>query len=163
MWRSKVICEMNVKHTLLGGGIERFSRDYTLDKKGTSITYCHKKDEFAPKPVLISWEKKEHARRYILSIATENDFSNAKQFVAEQNSIELTNLCMDTGYFCRIMTEYIDDTTEEEVFPFQTEALPRTINMDGVSNTRDMGGYFTKDGTCRMKQDSPSIKRRNKG
>ena len=41
---------------------------------------------------------------------------------------------------------------KSRVFTFETSYLPRTIYIEGVSNTRDFGGYFTEDGAHRIRQ-----------
>jgi hypothetical protein len=59
---------------------------------------------------------------------------------------------MGYNYYYQISAICEDKLIKSRIFEFSTEYLPRTVFVDeNISNTRDWGGYYTKDGK-RMKQ-----------
>lgn len=135
---------------LLEGDIYTVASSYT-----TNITdkYYTKQDCFAPKDVVISWDCREKgAYSYILRIGTKADLSDAKSYKNSDGWIALSDLYAGTHYYYQVIATYVNKTVESKVFDFVTDDLPRTISIDGISNTRDIGGYKTLDGTQRVRQ-----------
>ncbi len=139
--------------SLLSGGIYNFASGYTMEKIGTSALYATKGDCYAPKTVALTWEEVEGAVSYTVKLATKADLSDAKSYEAASNTLRLTNLLSGTHYYYQVIAVCGAETEESQVYDFKTEALPRTVYIDGVSNTRDIGGYYTEDGQYRIKQD----------
>lgn len=109
-------------------------------------------DRFAPERVKISWESEEGAKQYTLKIATNKEMKNAKGYVTFENSVELKNLYANTRYYYQIVAKYDAKTVKSKIFNFVTANMTRTVEIDGVSNTRDIGGYKTTDGKYQVKQ-----------
>lgn len=138
---------------LLDGKIYEFSKDYTMEKRGTSTAYCTKEDCFAPADVVLAWESKEEASEYAVRIGKQKNLSDAEKFTAKECSIPLKNLEAGTTYYYQITAERAGKALKSRVLHFQTFELPRTVVIDGVSNTRDIGGYVTEDGKHRIRQN----------
>lgn len=65
-----------------------------------------------------------------------------KTYTTDGNKLELTNLIPNTTYEWSVS----DGTETSPVGRFTTADTIRTITIDGVSNTRDLGGYETQSG-----------------
>ena len=136
--------------SLLEGDIYTVSSSYT---KGITGRYYTKEDCFAPKDVVISWDCAEDgATSYILKIGAKEDLSDAQKYETSERSFTLNNLYAGMHYYYQIEAVWFNKTIQSKVFDFVTEELPRTISIDGVSNTRDIGGYVTEDGKHRVRQ-----------
>ena len=103
-------------------------------------------DIYYPEAVTLKWISR--GENYKVSISTDPNMTGSKVYEGGGHSLTLTDLFGGTRYFYRIETE----NGESPVKYFETAAEPRTITIDGVSNSRDIGGYVTKDGTKKIKQ-----------
>ena len=140
---------------LLSGDILKFAQNYS---KGLSDKYVKSgegivaEDKYFPTPVTLNWQAEEGALYYTLKLSTKPDLSNAKKYVTFVNSHVLEDLFMGTKYYYQVVAQFENKTVKSQIFTFETSYLPRTIFVEGVSNTRDAGGYYTTDGTHRIRQ-----------
>ena len=66
--------------------------------------------------------------------------------------IEFTNLLLDATYYYKLQVQYGDTWYESAPYVFYTAAYaPRNLDIEGVSNVRDIGGRFIDD-SHRIKQ-----------
>lgn len=128
---------------LLDGNVYEFATNYGLYK---SEEYYDGTDQYAPKPVTLSWESEEGAGYYVLNLSKNADMSKPERFVTLDTSLQLENLFMGTKYYYQVVAVFEGKTVKSRIFKFETAYLPRTIYVEGISNTRDMGGYYTADG-----------------
>ncbi len=136
--------------SLLEGEIHSVVSDYT---KGITDHYYTKTDCFSPKELEIAWDCVEDgATSYHIKIGTKEDLSDAKAYETTERSFSVNNLYANTHYYYQIEAVWFNKTVQSKIFDFVTEELPRTIAVDGVSNTRDIGGYVTEDGKHRVRQ-----------
>ncbi len=143
---------------LLEGGILEFASNYEKGKaanylpqgypSGYGSTSGTKKrpDEYSPKALTLSWESEEGAQYYTVKLATKKDLSDAVSYVTLDASLEIPDLYMNTMYYYQIIAKFADKAVKSQIFSFQTAKLIRTVDIEGVSNTRDAGGYSTVDG-----------------
>lgn len=139
---------------LLEGDIYEFAVNY---EKGKSIEYAdgnEKINRYAPKPVMVTWENsRAGAAYYTLRLGLKKDLSDATDYISTDTCLLVEDLFSAKHYYYQIHTHYEnEEVTTSQIFDFYTQALPRTILVEGVSNTRDIGGYFTKDGNYQVKQ-----------
>ena len=135
---------------LLEGAIYNVASSYEI---GITEQYFTGEDCFVPKDVVISWDcRGKDADSYILIIGESENLSDACSYKALNKGITLNDLYAGTHYYYQVIANYEDKTVESEVFDFVTADLPRTISIDGVSNTRDIGGYKTTDEKKRVRQ-----------
>ncbi len=113
---------------------------------GYSPTGKKRPDDYAPKALTLSWESNARAKSYTVKLATSKDLSDAASYETLDKSLELPDLYAGTTYYYQIIAKFADKTVKSQVFSFKTANLIRTIELDGVSNTRDCGGYDTIDG-----------------
>ena len=129
---------------LLEGDIYEFASNY---EKGKSIEYAdgnEKVNRYAPKPVMVAWENsRAGASYYTLRLGLKKDLSDATDYISTDTCLLVEDLFSAKHYYYQIYAHYEnDEVTTSQIFDFYTQALPRTIWVEGVSNTRDIGGYF---------------------
>ncbi len=85
---------------------------------------------------------------FLLEVADNKNFDGVWSYDLEagERSIQLWNLKTGTTYHYRL-TAYLSDGTASGVFgSFETEAGLRILNIDGLRNVRDLGGWATVEG-----------------
>ena len=113
---------------------------------GGSAEYCNKGDNFAMKGVDISFYAEGEARSYTLSLALNKEMDGAVEYELETTTLHLDDLLVNTKYYWQVEADYENGAEISGVYTFTTANTPRTIQIDGISNTRDVGGKLTLDG-----------------
>ena len=140
---------------LLDGDIYTFASNY--NKKLYAKDFANgdfKVNRFAPKPATLSWENtRDGALYYTVKVGLKKDLSDAEKYLVSGTSLDVENLFAAKKYYYQIYAHYEnDEVVKSRIFHFTTADLPRTVHIEGVSNTRDLGGRLTVDGTHRVKQ-----------
>lgn len=108
------------------------------------------KDCSKPSSVYLSWEDNEETSfsLYKVTISENENLSDPIIKYTNEKSIKIYNLCIGQKYYWTVQkNEYVS-----EVYSFETALLtPRCINIDGVTNVRDLGGYKVPGGRVRQK------------
>lgn len=80
-----------------------------------------------------------------LLVSENEDFSQSTVFYlsAEKTSADVYNLKADTQYYYRFTVTTTNDIKTSIDSSFRTSDSPRMLNVDGVSNIRDIGGWNT--------------------
>ena len=131
---------------------------YKFNKTDSSPSYRHE-DIYYPNSVIFSWEADEKADYYRLFISTDKDFAESatESYLVNTNSLTLSHLFTGTKYYWRVLSTEIgedgseNNTSAVSVRSFNTAEDPRCFKIEGVSNTRDIGGLDAMDG-YRVKQ-----------
>ncbi len=135
---------------LLDGGIYEFCKNY---EKLSSQNCTDGRDLYAPKPLHLEWTNTEEgALYYTVEIGLKSDLSDAQSYLTFDTSLDVEYLFSAKHYYYRITADYEGKTVKSRIFDFYTEDIPRTIWIEGISNTRDMGGRLTENGEYRVKQ-----------
>lgn len=103
-----------------------------------------------PKAIEISWDDSviEVSSNYEVKLSEYEDLSNPKTYTTNTNSISIYNLKIGTKYYYTVSSE----NSVSEVMSFETSSRgPRNLNIDELTNVRDLGGWKTD--TSRVKQD----------
>ena len=113
------------------------------------IRACYDKcDDFAPVGNVLEWSYAKEADSYTINVALDRNFTK----VVFTDTVEETSVCLGntlysgTEYYWQVIANDGNKQVRSEIFEFSTQAGTRTIDLDGVSNTRDVGGYQTPDG-----------------
>lgn len=138
-----------VEVALLDGNILAVASNY---EKYVTEKYFGSIDQFAPKPVTLNWATDEDALYYNVAISKSKDMSNADTYMTFTNSLTVEDLFSGTDYFYQITAKYPEKLVKSCIFTFRTKAVARTISIEGMTNTRDMGGYYVENGAKRIKQ-----------
>ena len=129
-------------------------------KRTDSTPFYRHEDIYYPNSVTFEWEENETADYYRLFLSTDVNFDSEKteSYLVNSTSLTLSHLHTGTKYYWQVIgTEILEDGDRElnrsVVYPtsFTTAASPRCLEIEGVSNTRDIGGLKAKDG-YRVKQ-----------
>ncbi len=117
-----------------------------FDATSKTVPAAAKADIYYPVPVTFEWECKEDAIYYLVYLSTSEDLSNPQCFVTNETTLQLENLFVATDYYWQVDAICSGNTLRSEIFEFSTAKSSRTIVIEGVSNTRDIGGLPTADG-----------------
>ena len=103
-------------------------------------------DKFKGDPVVLKWAAKPAYENYVVNISLSADLKDGKEYETTEPSLVLTDLFVGQTYYWQVSSEVDGKTVKSDLFTFKTDASPRTICLDGVSNTRDIGGYKSING-----------------
>ncbi|MBE6684637.1 MAG: hypothetical protein E7592_03170 [Ruminococcaceae bacterium] len=101
-------------------------------------------------PITVKWSTTdENITHYTVEYATQSDFSDAISVRVDSpdTSLDLYNLYKSTTYHVRVTSYSGDEEIAQSESSFTTTSLgPRVMNIDGIYNVRDLGGYKTSSG-----------------
>lgn len=129
---------------------EWLAKPYTL---GCGYAYNTGGDIFYPDKVQLQWQAAEKATGYTVRLTTKKDFSDVITFDSTETSHKFGNLLVGTTYYWQVVAHTEAGDSYSAVSSFQTAQTPRYLRINGIRNTRDLGGYVTEDGTQRLKQN----------
>ena len=136
------------KHYYFRPEMQEFAK-YGLPSTVEEILRCYDVcDDFAPVGNVLQWQYASNADNYTVNVALDKNFTQVVYSeTVETTSANLGNtLYSGTDYYWQVIANDGTDKTYSNIFEFSTKAGTRTIDLDGVSNTRDVGGYATPDG-----------------
>jgi len=114
-----------------------------------------KYDLFRPTNNVLAWDSKINAKEYRIIISQDKTFANIEREYSVsgvENSVIFENPYTGVDYYWQVIATKNDDSlVYSDIFNFSTANLPRTLLIEGVSNTRDLGGNVGLNGK-RMKQ-----------
>ena len=136
---------------LLNGDVADFALNYT---KCSAPKYENADSGYLPKPATISWENtRDDALYYTLKVGLEQDLSDAASYLVSDTSADIDYLYVAKHYYYQVYAHYDnDEVVKSRVFDFYTADTPRTVYIDGVTNTRDIGGRYVMNGQYQVKQ-----------
>ena len=118
----------------------------------SSKRYTDGTDMYAPAGLDLSWSCKQSAESYTVTLSRSRDMSEPVTYQTAESQLHIDDLFVATDYYWQVTAETEGGTAlTSDVFHFTTAEEPRTISVEGVSNTRDIGGYAALDGK-RVKQ-----------
>ena len=121
--------------------VAEYASKYTI---GSSANYHGSGDIYMPLPLTLTWED-VGADCYRVRVATTEDFSNSQVVLTADTTVSFTNPLVATKYYWQVEALYEDKTDASAIFVFKTANTPRTVYIDGVTNTRDIGGYAVSE------------------
>ena len=120
--------------------VETVVTDY---ESGKSAEVRNGEDIYYRDAIKVNWISKADVTEYQVLLATDEDMTDAFTYTTESTSLSLVNLLPDTTYYWQLVAgDYTSD-----VLSFHTSDTIRTLTIDGVSNTRDCGGYAAMNET----------------
>ena len=146
------VLSQDVSYPLLDPESNIYKATVNYQVHGTANYYQKGVDQYFPKKLEISWNSTVAADYYNFEIGLKSDLSDATSYVTFDKSLEIPDLFAAKTYYYRITARGGAQEVRSRIFSFKTASLPRTITVPGVSNTRDIGGYYTVDGKYQVKQ-----------
>lgn len=130
---------------LANSRIEGWYENYDYKTTDTDAHWLEE-DIFLPECPTFTWSVGEIALYYKLYISENADMSEAECYLTSSTSVTVEHLYTSTTYYWFVDAVFGGYTVRSEIFHFSTEESPRTVDVEGVSNVRDLGGYVTEDG-----------------
>ena len=120
----------------------------SLDEIETAKYPFKRGENCLPVPVELNWSDSEDGEKtYTVTLSKSRDLSDPIVLSTTECSISIYNLEIGRSYYWQVS----DGENVSQLFTFTTAITPRFFSVGGVSNFRDMGGYYTVDGK-RVKQ-----------
>ena len=123
--------------------ISNFAAGYT---KYAAEDYAYRGDHYVMSGLTLEWEADGTPQSYEIKLSENSNLSNAMEFETESAELHIDDLFVNTAYYWQITAIYADKKETSKINEFTTAKTPRTLNIDGVSNTRDIGGMNLADG-----------------
>ena len=99
-----------------------------------------------PEPVTLRWEDSKNSGNYAVEISETEDMRNPLLYFTDDPEAEVYNLKIATRYFWRVSNN-VPGGAKSEIGEFTTsDAGPRNMYVDGVTNVRDLGCWVNEDG-----------------
>ncbi len=133
----ETICVANAK-------VSEYNEKYSV---GYGVNYIGTGDIYAPLPITLTWED-VGADCYRVRLSASADFSDSQVVLTAANTASFENPLTGVKYYWQVEAIYEDRTDVSAIFIFKTQNTPRTLFIDGVSNTRDIGGYAISKTAC---------------
>lgn len=115
--------------------------DHMGPRPGHNVPY-HKKDFAIPEGIVFRWRNPEKVS-CTLQISDKPTFRKYRELTGIRQ-ITVRNLVPGISYYWRVIA---DDGSRSEVRTFSLqEDAPRFLQIDGVTNARDLGGWCGQDG-----------------
>ncbi len=118
---------------------------------GKTTPYYRNADVFYPKSLTLSWSVDGTADSYRVTLSRYLDLSEPAHYEVSTPEVTIKDLFVNTTYYWQIEAVCADKTVSSLVYSFRTADTPRTISVEGVTNTRDIGGAAAVAG-YRLKQ-----------
>ena len=136
---------MSELFTLVNREIQEFLKDYY---RGIGQKYYHYlTDHFTGnETVHFEWISNKDPQFSVMYLSLNSDMKDADEYVCQENQIDLYNLQTGTDYYWQVCSVYEGYAVKSDVYSFHTADTPRIVIIDGISNTRDLGGYQTESG-----------------
>ena len=117
-------------------------KDYLAgDFKMISLFAKGKEELGKPLPINLSWDN-ANATRYNLYLSESEDFDSYVIYEASINNLDIYNLKINTLYYWYVEYELNSELVKSDTKTFVIDqTTPRNLNIDGVTNARDLGGY----------------------
>lgn len=121
--------------------------NYETDLSKTVVTNYtgvagYRKD--IPLPIRIKWDSNPTVTEYVVSINTTSAIYNSstKKYYTNDTNVVIYNLIPNIKYYYEVTGLYPDGSTiSVKKGDFTTKGTTRMLNIEGVQNVRDIGGY----------------------
>jgi len=133
--------------SLANAEVRSFVENY---QPGCADVYSTGKDHFVMAGLTLTWEADNAPNSYTVCLSEDENLSNSKIYTTSDTKLHLDDLYVGTQYYWQITAHYEAKEEKSKINSFKTAYTPRTINIDGVSNTRDLGGKKIPGGQFRQ-------------
>ncbi len=113
---------------------------------GYAERYNVGEDRFSMQSLTLKWGTDLTPNAYTVCLSEKKDLLDGVKFHTESPWLEIKDLLVNTEYFWQVTACFDTHEQRSPVYCFKTADTPRTIDIDGVSNTRDLGGRILPNG-----------------
>ena len=135
----------NSEITIVSDSVKEWTENYDISETKFS-EYLEHGDIYYSGQTTLKWKVNKKADSYTVKYGTKEDLSDANTITTYQSFARINNLYANTDYYWQVTANYADGVSTSDVFEFSTANTRRTVYIDGVSNTRDLGGIVNSDG-----------------
>ena len=116
--------------------------DYNLIR-----TYAKGEAELSkPVPVTITWKATKDVKDYDFYLSESEDFKEYRLYETTVAQVDLINLKIHTNYYWYVEYSSNNELVKSDVKSFIINChTPRNLDIDGLTNVRDIGGYKVGD------------------
>lgn len=116
-------------------------------EKGYSFKYQTSYDHYQNKPLEFSWSSTIDYDYYIFNISELEDFSEYQSYICSGPYFSLKNVKTNSEYYWQVKgVKNNVSSVCREIRKVEIANYPRLLDIDGISNIRDIGGYLTSNG-----------------
>ena len=83
---------------------------------------------------------------YFIEVSKSADFASSEIFESEETVFHYPNPLLDQNYYYRVDTSKEGLALQKAEIAYSSSLGPRNLDIDGVTNVRDLGGYTSKLG-----------------
>ena len=145
-WKTEALAPINGGEIVLANKLIRtWAEEYTYETAPTD-SHLYFADVFVPDVPMLKWQVGAKAGYFKVYVSKNADMSDAQCYVTIATELAVEHLEVAREYYWYVDAVYAGYTVRSEVFTFRTARTTRTVDIEGVSNARDIGGYITLDG-----------------
>ena len=145
-WKTEALAPINGGEIVLANKLIRtWAEEYTYETAPTD-SHLYFADVFVPDVPMLKWQVGAQAGYFKVYVSKNADMSDAQCYVTIATELAVEHLEVAREYYWYVDAVYAGYTVRSEVFTFKTARTTRTVDIEGVSNARDIGGYITLDG-----------------
>lgn len=130
---------IDVRNDKVKDFVDHYSQAY-------SVKYYDGSESCINNPIVLSWSALAPFQYYVVRISLDENFSTFDSYLTLENSFSFINPMTNSTYYWQVTGYDSDAISNSGIYSFSVDIAPRFINVDGVSNMRDIGGYATSDG-----------------
>lgn len=110
-------------------------------REGYSDTFAHKGDNYAPYPVVFEWDSNVSST-FTLTVWRKGNEQSKQVFTANELMLPVYTLIVEGEYRWFVQAQTADGSITSDIFSFALSLSLGTVFIEGVSNTRDIGGFL---------------------
>lgn len=99
-------------------------------------------DSYMRDPIVLHWAFLGSAERFEVLVADNRELAGARSYYADEPILSIDNLIPDKTYYWAVIV----NGKTSAVSSFKTANTIGTVTVEGVSNTRDLGGWSVGNG-----------------
>lgn len=122
--------------------VDELMTKYIPGKSDKFSGVAYRVDTYMRDPIELKWAFAGEYESFTVLVADNAGLENARSYTVSEPSLVIDNLIPDKNYYWAVS---VGDVVSETA-SFHTADTVRTITVEGVSNTRDIGGWLTADG-----------------
>lgn len=134
----------DVRNDKIKDFVDNFEKEY-------SSKYKSHGDQFKNNPLVLSWNTSSEFDSYIVDISSDRTFKSYESYACSEKHVSIENVLTDQTYYWQVSC--VDNGQIKscgKINSVYVNKAPRLVNVDSITNTRDIGGMYV--GNKRIRQ-----------